>query len=117
MPASNPPLQAQPVDTAVRETLQRYSAALGSLDPNAVKKIQPGIDLEGLKRAFKDMRTLEVGIDDVKVLSADATSVRASCRVTQTLTSKGGARQTATVTRVIRLRAHAGTWVIDSFER
>jgi hypothetical protein len=105
------------VENGVRDALQRYSAALHSLDANAVKKVQPSIDVDSLKRAFRDMRSLEVGIDDVKVLSADATGARVSCKVTQTLTPKMGAKQTAAVTRVIRLHSQDSGWVIDSFER
>jgi hypothetical protein len=112
-----PTSQPQTIESAVRDALQRYSAALGSLDATAVKKVQPSIDVESLKKAFKDMRSLEVGIDDVKVLSADGTSARVSCKVTQTLTPKGGTKQTAAVTRVIRMRSQDAGWVIDSFER
>ena len=121
-------------DDAVRDTLQRYSAALERLDPEAVRKVQPGIPLATLTKAFKDMRELKVMIDMVRVLSTDGATVRVSCRVTQTLTPKAGARQTTTVTRVMRLRPGAvkattgqgavkpvpivdESWVIDAFER
>jgi len=117
MPAVDGTGQAPTVESGVRGALQRYSAALGSLDATAVQKVQPSIDLDSLKKAFRDMRSLEVAIDEVKVLTVDAAGARVSCRVTQTLTPKGGARQTASVTRVIRLRKQESGWVIDSFER
>jgi len=104
-------------ETGARDVLQRYSAALESLDANAVKKVQPSIPAENLIKAFKEMRELKVTIDTVKVLSADASTARVSCRVTQTLTPKAGTKQTSTVTRVMRLRKDADTWVIDGFER
>ena len=107
-PAGNP---------AVRETLERYVAALESLDADAVKKVQPSIDADGLRRAFTEMRSLDVELDEVRVLSADATTARVSCRVTQTLTPKAGSRQKSTVTRVLRLRRHDTGWVIQDFER
>jgi hypothetical protein len=111
--------QAQPAATeaAVRDALQRYSAALESLDVNAVKKVQPSIPTESLAKAFKDMRELKVNIDEVRVLSADGTAARISCRVTQTLTPRVGSRKTTAVTRVMRLRREADTWLIDGFER
>lgn len=111
--------QAPPpaAEAAVRETLQKYSAALASLDPNAVKKVQPSIPIENLAKAFKDMRELKVSIDTVRVLSMDGATARVSCRVTQTLTPKAGSKQTTTVTRVMRLRREADSWVIDGFER
>jgi hypothetical protein len=135
-PAPSPqpgPLSA--TDDAVRDTLQRYSAALERLDPDAVRKVQPGIPVATLTKAFKDMRELKVMIDMIRVLSADGPTVRVSCRVTQTLTPKAGAKQTTTVTRVMRLRPPAGVkaapplgavkpgpifdepWIIDAFER
>ncbi len=79
--------------------------------------MQPSIDADGLKKAFKEMRSLEVSIDQVSVLSADRTGARVSCRVTQTLTPKTGKKQSVTVVRVIRLRPDAEGWVIESFER
>src|SRR5687767_13971797 len=50
--------QAQPeaAEAAVRDTLEKYSAALESLDVNAVKKVQPSIPADNLARAFRDMR-------------------------------------------------------------
>lgn len=107
----------KPVDPALRDVLQQYATALESLDADAVKKVQPSIDLEGLRRAFREMRSLEVDIDNIKVLSSDQNSARVSCRVAQTLTPKAGSRQTTTVTRVLLLRRQDGAWVIQAFER
>src|SRR5689334_5547538 len=61
--------QAGEPDPAIRDTLQRYAAAFESLDPNAVKKVQPSIAAETLTKAFKEMRELKVVIDEVRVLS------------------------------------------------
>jgi len=104
-------------EAGVRELLQRYSTALESLDANAVKKVQPSIPAENLTKAFKDMRELKVRIEDVRVLSSDGATARVSCRVTQTLTPKAGAKQTTSVTRVMRLKRDADIWLIDGFER
>jgi hypothetical protein len=109
--------QTTTAETGVRDALQRYSVALESLDANAVKKVQPSIPADNLAKAFKDMRELKVKIDDVRVLSLDGSTARVSCRVTQTLTPKAGARQTTAVTRVMRLRRATDAWVIDGFER
>ena len=109
--------QAAAAETGVRDTLQRYSAALQSLDANAVKKVQPSLPTESLAKAFKDMRELKVTIDEVRVLSVDGATARVSCKVTQTLTPKVGSKRTNAVTRVMRLRRDADTWVIDGFER
>src|SRR5262245_23902356 len=101
----------------LRDTLQRYSAALESLDVNAVRKVQPSIPVESLAKAFRDMRELDVTIDMVRVLSSAGTTARVSCRVTQTLTPRAGAKQTTTVTRVMRLKRNPDSWIIDGFER
>jgi hypothetical protein len=116
-PDPQPPAADRTVEAAARDALQRYSTALESLDADAVKKIQPSIDVEILKRAFREMRTLEVTIDNVRVLSTEGALVRVSCRVTQTLTPKAGSKQTTAVTRVMRLRRQEGSWVIEGFER
>ena len=100
-----------------RDVLQQYATALASLDAEAVKKVQPSIDVESLRRALRDMKTLEVVIDGIKVLSSDASAARVSCRVNQTLTPKAGSKRSTVVTRVVRLRRVNNTWVIDSFER
>ena len=115
------PLAArQPADRMeadARELLQQYSAALESLDAEAVKKLQPSMDLENLKKAFREMRQLDVTIDNIKVLSVDAALARVSCRVSQTLIPRIGSKQTTAVTRVLRLRRVQTAWVIDAFER
>jgi hypothetical protein len=115
--AGMPQAPAPAAETGVRDTLQRYSAALESLDADAVKKVQPSIAADSLAKAFKDMRELKVAIDTVRVLSLDGTTARVSCRVTQTLTPKAGSKRTTAVTRVMRLRRNADAWVIDGFER
>jgi hypothetical protein len=113
-PASQPD---KPVDPGLREALQHYATALESLDADAVKKVQPSIDVEGLKRAFREMRALDVDIDNIRLLSSDQSTARVSCRVAQTLTPKAGSRQTTTVTRVLRLRREETGWIIQAFER
>jgi hypothetical protein len=115
--ATVPHAQTAAAETGLRDALQRYSAALESLDANAVKKVQPSIPADNLAKAFRDMRELKVKIDEVRVLSLDGSTARVSCKVTQTLTPKAGSRQTTAVTRVMRLRRAADGWVIDSFER
>ena len=91
--------------------------AFESLNAAAVKKVQPSIDIENLKAAFKQMRALQVSIDDIRILSTEGPATRISCRVMQTLTPKAGSKQTMAVTRVIRLHRQDGLWVIDAFER
>jgi hypothetical protein len=113
-PASQPD---KAVDPGLREALQHYATALESLDADAVKKVQPSIDVEGLKRAFREMRALDVDIDNIRLLSSDQSTARVSCRVAQTLTPKAGSRQTTTVTRVLRLRREETGWIIQAFER
>lgn len=109
--------QVRPLEAAVGEALERYSTALESLDADSVKKVQPAIDVESLRKAFKAMRALEVSIADLKVLSTDASVVRVSCKVTQTLTPRAGSKQTSAVTRVVRLKKQEAGFVIDAFER
>jgi len=111
-----PPPQSQ-IETSAREALQQYSAAYESLNADQVKKIQPAIDAEGLKRAFREMRELKVTIDNVKVLSTDGQVARVSCRVTQVLTPRAGAKVNTSVTRVVRIKKQETVWVIDEFER
>src|SRR5206468_733757 len=82
--AAVPQAQAAAAEPGIRDMLQRYSAALESLDANAVKKVQPSIPADNLAKAFKDMRELKVAIDAVRVLSTDGDTARVSCRVTQT---------------------------------
>ncbi len=104
-------------DAPIKDALQQYASALESLDAEQVKKVQPTVDVDGLRRAFREMRELKVGIDSVKVLSIDGAVARVSCRVLQTLTPKAGTKQTSTVTRVFRLRRQEAVWLIDGFER
>jgi flavin-binding protein dodecin len=104
-------------EAAVRQTLQRYAAAMESLDVAEVKKVQPTIPADNLARAFRDMRELKVTIDEVRLLAVDGARARVSCRVTQLLIPRVGTRQMTAVTRVILLRKETELWVIDGFER
>jgi hypothetical protein len=115
-PSAVPAPQAG-IEAAAREALQQYAAAYEALDADRVKKIQPGVDVEGLRGAFREMRELKVTIDNVRVLSTEGAMARVSCRVTQTLTPRAGSRQTSAVTRVLRLRRQEAVWLIDGFER
>src|SRR5919197_1500353 len=80
--APQPPSMQAPADrapdAAARDVLQRYSTALAALDADAVKRVQPSVDIDTLKRAFREMRTLEVTIDRVRVLSNDGGVMRVS---------------------------------------
>jgi hypothetical protein len=115
---SHPQAQTPPAaEASLRDALQKYSAALESLDASAVQKVQPSIPVDNLTKTFKNMRELKVDIDTVRVLSMNATTARVSCRVTQTLTPKAGSRKTTAVTRVMRMRRQLDSWVIDGFER
>ena len=116
-PQAAPASPQTPMDAAVRDALQQYSAALESLNADQVKKIHPSVDSENLKRAFKEARELKVTIDSIKVLSSDGATARVSCRVTQVFTPRAGTKQNSTVTRVLRLRKQDTAWVIDGFER
>jgi hypothetical protein len=111
------PAGSATAEAGIREALLEYSTALERLDADAVKKIQPSVGLEALRKAFREMRSLKVVIEDVRVLTSDDDAARVSCRVTQTLTPKAGSKQTTAVTRVMRLRRQAGTWTIEIFER
>ena len=108
---------AAQADAGIRDALKQYATALEHLDAEAVKKVQPSIEVENLRKAFREMRALNVTIEDVRVLAADGTNARVSCKVNQTLTPKAGSKQTTAVTRVMRLRRQVGSWIIDSFER
>jgi hypothetical protein len=107
----------RPVEAGVRDALRQYATAFQSLDAASVKKVQPSANVASLQNAFKEMRSLEVSIDDIVVLSQDATATRVSCRVRQTLTPRAGARKSIDVIRVVRLRKQNNVWAIDAFER
>jgi hypothetical protein len=102
---------------AAIQLLEQYSKALESLDADAVKKIQPSADVATLRNAFRQMRSLEVDIDEVTVLSAAEGTARVSCRVRQTLVPRAGSKQMTTVTRVLRLKREQDAWLIETFER
>jgi hypothetical protein len=109
---------AQPaVAAAAIQLLQHYSVALESLDADAVKKVQPSADVATLRNAFRQMRSLEVDIDEITVLSATDGGARVSCRVKQTLVPRAGSKQMTTVTRVLRLKRQQDSWLIETFER
>ena len=117
-PPPGPPAAAQSAaDGPIKEALQQYASAYESLDAEQVKKIWPAVDVEGLRRAFRDMRELKLSIDSVRILSIDGSSARVSGRVVQTMVPKAGNKDVSTVTRVFRLRKQEAVWLIEGFER
>jgi len=115
--SQSPAPAATGVKADVTALLEQYTLALESLDADAVKKVQPSVDTSSLRNAFRQMRSLEVEIDGIEVLSATDTTARVSCRVKQTLEPRAGSKQATTVTRVLRLRRSPSTWIIEAFER
>ena len=68
--ARSPADAAAPADSARNGGQGRPAAgstALESLDAEQVKKMNPSVDSERLKGAFRDMRELKVTIDNIKV--------------------------------------------------
>ena len=106
----------QDAETAVRDSLQRYAAALESLDASAVKKIQPSIAADTLAKAFRDMRELKVVIDAVRVISLDDAAARVSCKVRDAHAQSRIHPNNRGHPRGAHAREAAG-WVIDAFER
>jgi ribosomal protein S12 methylthiotransferase accessory factor YcaO len=119
-PTPAPPAQISPqtaIEGPISEALQRYAAAMESRDADQVRKTYPTVDVDGLRRAFRDTRELKVSIDNVRVLSIEGAVARVSCRVVQAFTPKAGAKVNSTVTRVFRLRRQEAVWLIDAWER
>jgi hypothetical protein len=110
-------VDSRSVDPGVQETLKQYATAFQHLDAAGVKRVHPAANEASLQSAFREMRALDVSIDDIQVLSQDSTATRVSCRVRQTLIPKAGSRKSIEVNRVIRLRRQNNGWVIDAFER
>ncbi len=81
--------QAGQLEGIAKDLLQQYAAAYAALDADKVKKVQPSMDVDGLRKAFLQMRALEITIDNIRVLSSDGTIARVSCRVMQTMTPEG----------------------------
>jgi hypothetical protein len=108
---------APPVDeaAAVRSVIGRYVRAWESLDAAAVQAVQPKVDVQALRRAFRGFRTLQMTMSDcdVRVQGDAATAV---CRRSQRIVPEVG-RQLTDNSRV-RFRFHraGGGWVIDGID-
>ena len=88
----------------------------------------------GLTAAFPQMQSLDVKIDQIKILDVETppspsmpgltvpppvpTSLRLSCHISQVLIAKDGTKKATEVTpRIMRLRRNAaGNWIIDTYE-
>jgi ketosteroid isomerase-like protein len=98
----------------VLDTLARYRAAYQSLDADAVARVFTGADVRDLRRAFKQAKSMSVGIDlagcETAVTGDTAT---AACSVTRVTEPKAGERMTRSQRETFHLRRTPSGWVVE----
>jgi ketosteroid isomerase-like protein len=99
---------------AVLATLGRYRAAYESLDANAVAQVFTGVDLQELRRAFRQSKSMTVTIDVGGCqTSVDGDRATATCNVTRVINPKAGESVSRSQRETFHLRRTQQTWVVE----
>jgi hypothetical protein len=100
-------------DQQVRQVLQRYRQAYGSLNARSAQDVWPGVDAAALARAFDALESQELIFDDCRV-DVTASEAMATCHGSARFVPRVGGRQVRTEARVwdFRLLKTAAGWQI-----
>ena len=110
VPASLSPARDDRV--AVRAALNRYESAYNRLDVDAVRSIWPSLDQRALARAFDNLTSQRVALQNCNV-DVSGASARASCSGNASWTPKvGGGERSASRSWTFDLRESNGAWRI-----
>jgi hypothetical protein len=112
-----PPPPAAPATNerdAVLAALGRYRAAYESLDANAVAQVFTGVDLQELRRAFRQYKSMSVEIDTGGCqTSIDGDRATATCNVTRAIHPKAGESVSRSQRETFQLRRAQQSWVVE----
>jgi hypothetical protein len=100
--------------SAVRGVLDGYADAFSSLDASATQRVWPGVDVQGLRRAFDQLNAQTVTFNRCDV-NASGETAEAVCVGRATWVPKVGDRSPKSEPRTWRfaLGRDGGEWVID----
>jgi hypothetical protein len=99
----------------VRQVLQRYRQAYGTLNARSAQDVWPGVDAAALARAFDALESQELTFDDCRI-AVTGSEAMATCHGSARFVPKVGGRAARTEARVwdFRLRKTAAGWQIAS---
>ena len=95
----------------MREALRQYEAAYESLDPAAVKRIVPALDVRELARTFDNYRAynIEIAISNIVF---EGSGARVVCVVKRTFTPKAGRGASVSTQTTFRMQKTGSAWVV-----
>jgi len=91
--------------------LAAYASAYSALDPTAVKRVYPSVNEQVLRRAFSDLRSQQVQIQDEQI-SVGGLAATVSCTVVTVFQGQAGALRRASQRVLFRFEKRNGTWII-----
>jgi hypothetical protein len=114
-PAIPPAADPIAMQTAVRTVLDRYAAAYSDLDADAAQRVWPGVNRDGLARAFSGLASQRVSLGSCSIDVAGARA-RARCAGSSTWRPKVGdaAARTDARTWTFELARAGADWTITS---
>ena len=111
-PAQKPQPSAPPSEEpAILAVLKAYASAYSGLDPNAVKRVYPSVNLADMNRAFAGLRSQQMQILNEQV-SVGGLAATVSCTVVTVFQGQAGAPQRRSQSALFSLEKRNGTWII-----
>jgi hypothetical protein len=107
-PAPNPDAEQREIG----KVLQMYAEAYSQLDPKAVQKVYPGVNMQELTASFSQMQAQQVAIVDVRFVNLTDSTATVTCTWSVAFVGSVGGIQNMSTKTTIRLQQSNGLWMI-----
>ena len=99
----------------MRSVLQAYERAYSNLTADAVKRVYPAVNEQGLRRSFADMKSQRLQIQNEKIMIMGATAT-VTCTVDTLFQPQAGRQQHSSRQTVFHLEKRNNVWYIVSLQ-
>ena len=103
-------------EASILHVLHEYETAVGRKDPQAAKAVWPALDDRALARAFNDLQSHSLALEDCGVTVNSSAIARARCQGVATYLPKIGRRKPISASHewTFNLSKSGGDWQIES---
>ena len=107
-PVSNPEADKRDINNV----LLAFAAAYSQLNPRAVQRVYPGIDVQALTSSFSKLRSQQVAISNVQFVNLTDSTATVTCTWSVAFVGSAGGTNRQSLKLTIRLQKNSGVWSI-----
>jgi ketosteroid isomerase-like protein len=112
-PPTSVPVPARNDQALIQNALTQYAAAYSRLDLDAIAAIYPNVDLAAIRKAFGDLRALQMSVENQQI-SISGNTATVSCTVRQVVTPRAGRATEARLQTRFELARRGDGWIITA---